>query len=231
MNCKQCAQAYNDNRNVPQLLPRCGHTVCSECLAQNFASGRYRCSECNVVNFAEIVEDFPKNLTLLSITSPQRSINEYSQPTRKLAKHGNYSDSGSLARDDISSIGRFGVNFFSVDNLDNICMFHKKQIEAYCIDEKMLLCVQCLIDKTHNNHKVCDINRAYEKVRMGVFKKLDDMDAYNDVLTSGFSAKVGETLRDLSGQYSRAIDKVELQFREMKDVITRRQREVEGALE
>lgn len=231
MNCKQCALPYNNGKNVPQLLPRCGHTVCSACLQLDFASGRYKCLECSVVNFAEIIDDFPKNLTLLSISSPHKVSKNYSEPSRKVIKRDNYSDNISLNRDDISSMGKCGINFFSVDNLDNICLFHKKPIEAYCIDEKMLLCVQCLIDKTHHDHKVTDISKAYDKVKQTVYKRLDDFGDYSDVLSHGFSARINESVRDISTQYSHAIDKVGMQFRELKDIIARRQREVESALE
>lgn len=228
MNCKQCNQIYNNTFNIPQLLPRCGHTVCSACLQQNFASGRYRCFECNVINFAEIVEDFPKNLSLLNMTSPNKTNKGYSEQTRKIGKCDNYSDNFSSIRDDTSTLGNFGVNFFKSDD---ICLFHKKPVEAFCMDEKMLLCVQCLIDKTHHCHKVVDIVQAYEKVKLNVFKKLNDLDSKNIFISNDFPSKLNGVVSEINQQYRHSVDKIEFQFKELKDMINKRQREVLSELE
>lgn len=222
---------YNNYRNVPQLLPRCGHTVCSDCLQINFDSGRYRCFECNMLNFAEIVEDFPRNLTILDLTTQQKSIKGYSEQTRKINKRDNYSDNLSAFKDDSSSFGKFGVNFFSLDNLDSKCLFHKKPFEAFCLDEKMLLCVQCLIDRTHSTHKVSDLTKAYEKVKLNVLKKMDELGDKNEFVSNAFPSKLADTLIDINQQYKHAVDKVEMQFKELKDIITRRQKEILNELE
>ena len=226
MNCKQCNNQYNNFRNIPQLLPRCGHTVCSECLQSDFDSGRFRCYECNILNFAEIVEDFPKNQTILDYNSPLKSIKGFSDQTKKNNQRNNISEHLSSFKDDASNFGKFGVNFFSVDNFDDKCLFHKKPFEAFCMDEKTLLCVQCLIDKTHHSHKVSDIPKAYEKAKNLVFKKMEELDNKNEFISIGFPAKLGETVQDLNHQYKHAVDKVELQFKELKDIIKKREKEI-----
>ena len=231
MNCKQCNNQDNNFRNVPQLLPRCGHTVCSECLQSSFALGRYRCPECNMVNFAEIVEEFPKNLTILDFVTPQKPSKGLSEQTKKPNGRNHLTYDVSSFKDDFSGAGKFGLNFCSVENFDSRCVYHKKPFEAYCMDEKLLLCVQCLIDKTHKQHKVTDLATAFEKAKISVFKKMEELNDKNEFMTQAFPAKLGETMHDINERYRNAVDKVELQFKELKDIITQRQKEVVNQLE
>ena len=184
-----------------------------------------------MLNFAEIIEDFPKNLTLLDIGKNEYSGKGFSEQTRKDNQRNNMSDFISSFNDDLSSVGRFGVNFFSVDNFDTKCLYHKKPFEAYCLDDKVLLCVQCLIEKTHNNHKVTEISKAYEKVKQTVFKKMEELNHKNEFVSDGFPAKLAETVQDITKQYKHAVDKVELQFKEIKDMVKKREKEILNQLE
>jgi hypothetical protein len=65
MICKACNSAYNYFKKTPHLLTVCGHSMCLECLARKFSRGLVYCPECGEKNFAEVVGEFPKNVSLL----------------------------------------------------------------------------------------------------------------------------------------------------------------------
>ena len=67
MDCFNCNNPYNDAQNCPRLLTTCGHSICAECLNDNFFQGAILCPECKAINEAPSIAAFPKNLALLNL--------------------------------------------------------------------------------------------------------------------------------------------------------------------
>lgn len=67
MNCLKCSHEFNIDKNLPRLLPHCGHTICEECVKKLISSNFILCPECKEVNLAATENDLPKNLAILSV--------------------------------------------------------------------------------------------------------------------------------------------------------------------
>ncbi len=70
---------------------------------------------------------------------------------------------GNTRRANNKSISQF-LNFGNADlkNLttSNICSLHGKRIEAFCDQDKMLLCVSCILENDHKNHDLLATDKA-----------------------------------------------------------------------
>jgi tripartite motif-containing protein 43/48/49/64/77 len=42
-----------------------------------------------------------------------------------------------------------------------MCAVHSKEIEAFCDDDKSMLCVNCIIENTHKNHNFSSIDKVH----------------------------------------------------------------------
>jgi len=121
---------------VPRLLIACGHSICAKCAKLLFTNGGIICPECATENFAQSVSHFPKNLALLEIKKKS--------PKNKRPP------------------GRMRLESIAVDPAQ-VCSKHNKRIEAFCEKERELLCVTCILEDGHRQHKISSIQKAAEK--------------------------------------------------------------------
>lgn len=70
MNCVKCDERYDQVQRIPRVLVECGHTLCEMCIVSNSKGGFITCPECGKSQFGS-VQNFPKNLTLLTIKDNQ----------------------------------------------------------------------------------------------------------------------------------------------------------------
>lgn len=49
---------------------------------------------------------------------------------------------------------------FEKYNIDQ-CQMHSKLIEAYCVDDKSLMCISCILNDNHKKHNLVSIDDAY----------------------------------------------------------------------
>ena len=40
------------------------------------------------------------------------------------------------------------------------CKEHLKPIEGYCMNDKVLMCIECILSGDHKNHEICAIPKA-----------------------------------------------------------------------
>lgn len=68
-----------------------------------------------------------------------------------------------------------------------ICQIHSKDLEAFCENDKEMLCVSCIIDNGHKNHDLSSIDKAVQKEKakfLDDFEKLEETEIYiNSLLT------------------------------------------------
>ena len=46
------------------------------------------------------------------------------------------------------------------EKFDFLCEHHSKEIEAFCDNDKTMLCVSCIIENTHKNHIFSSIDKV-----------------------------------------------------------------------
>ncbi len=54
-----------------------------------------------------------------------------------------------------------------------LCAEHSKKIEAFCIRDKSLLCIDCILANYHRSHKIESITNAFDLERDGLYKSYD----------------------------------------------------------
>lgn len=145
MECKACRCFYNEDTHIPRLLIFCGHSVCEKCLATSLPQTQISCPECSKLNPIEKVEDMPKNLALLHPYVSQSS-NPYPQSSR-----------------DQASTSPFKKNYEDNSNskLDT-CQQHRAKYQAYCLYDKVPICLQCILGDAHKQHEFIALPEAAE---------------------------------------------------------------------
>ena len=46
-----------------------------------------------------------------------------------------------------------------------LCSVHSKEIEAFCDDDKSMLCVNCIIENSHKNHNFSSIDKVFIRLQ------------------------------------------------------------------
>lgn len=52
-----------------------------------------------------------------------------------------------------------------------LCKTHGKNQEAFCEDDKQLLCIDCILHSCHKSHEIKSINESYKKAKENIFNK------------------------------------------------------------
>lgn len=43
-----------------------------------------------------------------------------------------------------------------------MCAIHNKKIEAYCSNDKLILCIDCILSDNHKTHEISSVSKAVE---------------------------------------------------------------------
>ena len=156
-NCPICLINFNDHKNEPRILIKCGHSICLSCLKEkiNFDEKILICPIDNLkyenINSVEI---FPKNLALIELfknktleclTSPQPKFN-----SNKLKL--------------IESIKKINDK---EQNINQICNIHpNKNLEIICLDDKCKICTNCALFGEHKNHNIINIDDFEKEIEI-----------------------------------------------------------------
>lgn len=270
---------YNTNKKTPLLLPKCGHSMCKECIERRFQGGKIACIKCKRNNYAETISEFPKNLTILELYEDQKASNgslsfeiskdaygistkfqrdedEFNQFTLKekealnlskeLEKDSHVEDMGKgeadrpinssnllqkISADFDSKLCSFefnNSNFEFTSNLVNqeLCEIHKKKIEAFCFKDGEFLCLNCLIENSHQSHEICDIENAFCIGLSEIERKLNMFTQHKKFNCQAINEKAEQSLKTIDGNSYYATKKVELFFAEIINSINDRKNEI-----
>ena len=154
LSCVKCHNLFNSTERVPRLLPECGHTLCSACIAgllKGAHGGVFECPEDKYQLVFDLkcrtscgmgkkqAEDFPKNQSLLQLLAKQA----HAEKEREKEKE---------------NMGKSKAGRESKGEAE--CGQHKRKFEIVCVDCKMRLCSKCALFGGHRNHDI----RAEEDV-------------------------------------------------------------------
>ena len=156
-NCPICLINFNDHKNEPRILIKCGHSICLSCLKEkiNFDEKILICPIDNLkyenINSVEI---FPKNLALIELfknktleclTSPQPKFNSNKLKLLESIKKINDKE----------------------QNINQICNIHpNKNLEIICLDDKCKICTNCALFGKHKNHNIINIDDFEKEIEI-----------------------------------------------------------------
>ena len=83
MKCEGCEKEFNSTKRRPHFLIQCGHSLCQKCIKKRFSETSVICPRCDTKNYADTVDDFPVNMTLLEV---EQSANIFSKQASNILR-------------------------------------------------------------------------------------------------------------------------------------------------
>lgn len=146
MECKLCSNSYNSLNNVPRLLVFCGHSVCTSCLTNSVKDNQIICPECGKMNPIVNIDDMPKNLALIN-----PNINSKTDTNSlELNMNSNLSSNAKNKR----------ISDYSLGDIE-MCKKHNQKYQAYCLYDKIPICLECILSDEHKKHEFISQDEAY----------------------------------------------------------------------
>ena len=230
MNCNSCGNTFDKEEHMPRLLIKCGHTLCSHCIGSRFEQGCIECMVCGTRNYAEFPNEFPSNLTLLDINENQLSSLSVSEQTKRnvlVAKSIDFDQSS--IRDSEKNVIYSQKKYLNIEErlpATSCCAEHGKVYEAFCLNDKTLLCIQCLLEKKHDNHAIIETRAAFERARIEFSSRVDKIEVNGRCLLDNYKNELQTSLETLGQHHKDSVDLVEIQFGELLSLINKRKKEV-----
>ena len=193
MECPKCHCVYQKEKNVPLLLIKCGHTLCDLCANSVYDGKSISCPECGSQSQVDSLSMLPKNMALLSMSQNPSSA----QPPAS-------------------------VKPIVAATREYMCETHKKKVEAFCEDDLVLLCIDCILIDGHKAHDIRPVSQASEKERAGLQEDIDTANNLEESLNlmlsdiANFRAELGEKANSKR-------EKVTSVFKEITNVIHERE--------
>ncbi len=193
MNCPNCLTPYNQGLNLPRILIGCGHTLCDYCISLLFdtAGLTITCPECFTGSSIGSPSQFPKNIALLNMSESSRKMKsppEVPLPEHELNEFQLPQEGAATQEEEVTGELREGKTAAA------LCKVHHKKIEAFCVKDKSLLCIDCILADIHRAHKIESIPKAFELEREGLFGN------YN--IASELEEKLRSVVRDVERHMS-----------------------------
>ena len=172
MECFQCLTAFDRGQHLPKILIKCGHTLCSSCIQQqvesltrNSKADEGVCFECGTP--FPIESEFPVNLALLAFTEnlllkPGDQSSEIIQDSNPELRQ---KEDQVSPRKRIRIQSTFSVHSIGASSLGpaGMCGIHQKKLEAFCEQDKKVLCIDCILSGDHKSHEILSLDRACTK--------------------------------------------------------------------
>ena len=181
MECPRCHTEYHKETNIPLLLIKCGHTLCSNCANEIFTGNSVTCPDCGCKSVIKSIESLPKNMALLTIYQP---VND--------------------------------------NNQEALCKIHNKKVEAFCGDDRVLLCIDCILIDGHKSHDISPISKAYERELSNLQGKMKSVEEIETSLLTMLS-DIDNAKADLTENANESRDKITNIFNEIRNTIHERE--------
>jgi len=105
---------------------------------------------------------------------------------------------------------------------ESICSQHNKKVEAFCQDDRCLLCIDCILLDGHKSHDISPIGKASEQERITIQKELENAIKLEDTL-SLMVTDIENFKAELTQRANEKREKVTTVFKEITNVIHERE--------
>ena len=155
--CPICSINFNENKNEPRILIKCGHSICINCLKEKINNDeKILICPLDNIKYENInsVEIFPKNLALIELFR-NKKIEYLTSPQPKVK-------SNKLKL--IESIKKISDK---KTNIKQLCKIHpNKNLEIICLDDKCKICTNCALFGEHKNHNIINIDDFEKEIEI-----------------------------------------------------------------
>jgi hypothetical protein len=110
----------------------------------------------------------------------------------------------------------------SNDSRNTTCELHEKKVEAFCLDDRVLLCIDCILLDGHKAHDIAPIAKAYEKELSELRNKVKRVESIEGNLIVMLS-NINDCRVDANNRANECKEKIENLFTEIRTVIDERE--------
>lgn len=96
-----------------------------------------------------------------------------------------------------------------------VCQIHSKYFEAFCFEDKKLLCVDCILDKAHKNHWVKTIEESFAKLKKKLNQKVASCSSQKHALMDTLPNQLQNAYETLKNNFEYHQKKIILEFDKM----------------
>lgn len=210
LTCNKCHSKFDRHRNIPRLLPTCGHTFCTECIISLMqVSDKITCPEDDIIfsNFDPNrgIDCFPANVSLMNliVRSTFQSKPEEKKETPK------------------------------ENSKSHFCKQHQKVADLICLTDKKIICSKCALFGDHKNHdikeledfkqlvktRVTDFSSEIEKVKKASIKiqNLENI-SFSNLKIETKKSELFKNIEEICSELKTAINKKEIQTKEKIEI-------------
>eukprot|EP00826_Nyctotherus_ovalis_P015984 TRINITY_DN14596_c0_g2_i7.p1 TRINITY_DN14596_c0_g2~~TRINITY_DN14596_c0_g2_i7.p1 ORF type:complete len:514 (-),score=125.74 TRINITY_DN14596_c0_g2_i7:1060-2601(-) len=103
-----------------------------------------------------------------------------------------------------------------------VCKVHEKKVEAFCLDDRVLLCIDCILIDGHKAHDIAPISKAYERELTTLKEKLKNAESLEENLITILS-DINDCRIDANARADESREKITSLFSEIRAVIDERE--------
>ncbi|CAD8100807.1 unnamed protein product [Paramecium primaurelia] len=212
LNCPRCENSFDIYDRTPQMLPKCGHSMCMHCLREQT---KIICPEDGIVQPQDL-NLYPVNQAILKIINKSSLKNSQIDSTE-------LGDTVRLSKCE---------NFFEIMESTSLCKEHNKKIELVCLEDHNKICVNCALFGGHKHHNVRNIDEVISEIQHSLEETVDLMQQIQSKIKSLKQPIINKKIRDqiricIKQQQTLA----EEQFKEMITQLMMKQRKVVEEIE
>lgn len=102
------------------------------------------------------------------------------------------------------------------------CKVHGKKVEAFCLDDRVLLCIDCILIDGHKAHDIAPVSKAYERELTTLKEKLKNAEGLEANLITMLS-DINDCRIDANAKADESREKIATLFSEIRAVIDERE--------
>ena len=95
----------------------------------------------------------------------------------------------------------------AIEDPQLICPEHNKTIEGYCENDRLALCISCILSGDHKNHEITSISKAAKQERESLTLKFKQSKVLQDLVEANLN-KIGNHQEVLKYQAQDSINKI-----------------------
>lgn len=111
----------------------------------------------------------------------------------------------------------------------DLCEKHKKPIEAFCCNDKILVCVLCLVEDGHKSHELTTVQKAAKKFRDNLSNYAALANSYQDSIQKDIK-ELNEKQNSLHFSYNKLVKDFSIVFDLIKKIVIEKEMQIKEKL-
>ena len=178
--CPNCNSLFDSNEHLPRVLQKCPHFLCSSCISELLKESKNKLI-CPIDSFTY------DNIKNIDYFPPKKNeSNRYLKKTAKLRK---------VLKKNSSKL---------------FCNKHSLPLNIICIDDRIKICSQCVLNSKHSNHQIITDSEFIDNIDY----LIDLFQEINSKQSKFFSSNINKI-----SKAKKILEGIDIYFNELKSLI------------